>query len=131
MGTACNVSSVLCCGLRPRPAVGGTNKTNYVLIDYESVQPEIVAALKDEHFKVLMFIGPNQARIDINVATALRALGTRAEYIRVSAAGRNALDFHIGETRGSRAGCGVRESCVLPAPGTPHPRTACARSCVN
>jgi hypothetical protein len=29
------------------------------------------------------------------VATALQALGTRAEYIRVSAAGRNALDFHI------------------------------------
>jgi len=51
--------------------------------------------LKCEHFKVLMFIGPNQTRIDINVATALQALGTRAEYIRVSAAGRNALDFHI------------------------------------
>lgn len=42
-----------------------------------------------------MFIGPNQARIDINVTTALQALGTRAGYIRVSAAGRNALDFHI------------------------------------
>jgi len=78
-----------------RPAIGGIIKTNYVLIDYESVQPEIVATLKDDHFKILMFIGPNQARIDINVATALQALGTRAEYIRVSAAGRNALDFHI------------------------------------
>ncbi len=59
------------------------------------MQPEIVAALRDEHFKILMFIGPTQARIDINVATALQALGTRAEYIRVSAPGRNALDFHI------------------------------------
>lgn len=71
-------SAALCCRGRP-PTIGGTIKTNYVLIDYESVQPEIVAALKDEHFKVLMFIGPTQARIDINVATALQALGTRAE----------------------------------------------------
>jgi hypothetical protein len=42
-----------------------------------------------------MFIGPNQVRIDIDVATASQALGTGAEYIRVSAAGRNAPDFHI------------------------------------
>jgi hypothetical protein len=70
-------------------------KTNYVLIDYESVQPEIVDALAQEHFKVLMFIGPHQSRIDVNVATALQSLGSRAEYIRVSAPGRNALDFHI------------------------------------
>ena len=86
---------VICCRPRSRPDIGGTIKTNYVLIDYESVQPEIVAALQDEHFKVLMFIGPNQSRIDIDVATALQALGTRAEYIRVSAPGRNTLDFHI------------------------------------
>ncbi len=95
MEAACNGAPVICCGLRSRPAIGGIIKTNYVLIDYESVQPEIVSALKDEHFKVLMFIGPNQVRIDINVATALQVLGTRAEYIRVSAPGRNALDFHI------------------------------------
>ena len=85
----------ICCRLGSRPGSGGIIKTNYVLIDYESVQPEIVAALKDDHYRVLMFIGPTQARIDINVATALQVLGTRAEYIRVSAPGRNALDFHI------------------------------------
>lgn len=70
-------------------------RTNYVLIDYENVQPEIVAALAEDHFKVLIFIGANQPRIDVDVAAALQALGTRAEYIRVSGVGRNALDFHI------------------------------------
>ena len=94
MGAAGNGAPGICCGLRSRPAIGGIIKTNYVLIDYESVQPEIVSALKGEHFKILMFIAPNQVRIDINVATALQ-VGKRAEYIRVSAAGRNALDFHI------------------------------------
>jgi hypothetical protein len=58
-------------------------KTNYVLIDYENVQPEIVAALADDHLKVLVFIGTNQTRIDVGVAAALQALGARAQYVRV------------------------------------------------
>lgn len=70
-------------------------KTNYVLIDYENVQPEIVAALGEEHFKVLIFIGANQPRVDVDVAAALQTLGSRVEYIRVTGAGRNALDFHV------------------------------------
>lgn len=70
-------------------------KTNYVLIDYENVQPDIVKALAEDHFKVMVFVGANQARIDFNVVDALQGLGSRAEYIKVSGVGRNALDFHI------------------------------------
>lgn len=70
-------------------------KTNYVLIDYENVQPEISAALADEHFKLLVFIGANQPRIDVDVAAAVQRLGPRADYVRISGSGRNALDFHI------------------------------------
>ncbi|MFT3847110.1 MAG: hypothetical protein QM739_00075 [Propionivibrio sp.] len=32
-------------------------KTNYVLIDYENVQPEAMAGLCEDHFKVLVFVG--------------------------------------------------------------------------
>ncbi|MCW5667838.1 MAG: hypothetical protein KIT35_28715 [Piscinibacter sp.] len=70
-------------------------KTNYVLIDYENVQPEISVALADEHFKLLVFIGANQPRIDVDVAAAVQRLGPRADYVRISGSGRNALDFHI------------------------------------
>lgn len=70
-------------------------KTNYVLIDYENVQPETVADLADDHFRVVVFVGANQPRIDVNVATALQSLGPRAEYVKVTGTGRNALDFHI------------------------------------
>ena len=70
-------------------------KTNYVLIDYENVQPEISTALADEHFNLLIFIGANQPRIDVDVAAAVQRLGPRADYVRISGAGRNALDFHI------------------------------------
>ena len=40
----------------------GAMKTNYVLIDYENVQPQIVAALAEEHVKVLVFIGAHRPR---------------------------------------------------------------------
>ncbi len=68
---------------------------NVVLIDFESVQPESLAALDKDHFKVLVFIGANQSKVPFEVAATMQALGTRAEYVRIAGDGRNALDFHI------------------------------------
>ncbi|MEN9933502.1 MAG: hypothetical protein RLZZ387_81 [Chloroflexota bacterium] len=70
-------------------------KTNYVLIDYENVQPSALAALDQEHFQVLVFVGAQQTKIAIDVATALQPLGSRAQYVRIASSGANALDFHI------------------------------------
>jgi len=70
-------------------------KTNYVLIDYENVQPKDLALLKDGPFKVKLFLGPNQAKISVSLATALHALRENAEYVLLETAGSNALDFHI------------------------------------
>ena len=70
-------------------------KTNYVLIDYENVQPDAMAVLNEEHFKVIVFVGANQAKVSFDVASALQQMGERAEYVRISGNGSNALDFHI------------------------------------
>lgn len=70
-------------------------RTNYVLIDYESVQPASVAVLEQECFKVIIFVGERQAKVSIDVAASLQRLGSKAEYIRMAGAGPNALDFHI------------------------------------
>ncbi len=70
-------------------------KTNYVLIDYENVQPEAMAVLNEEHFKVIVFVGANQTKVSFEVASALQRMGDRAEYVRISGNGSNALDFHI------------------------------------
>jgi glycogen debranching enzyme len=70
-------------------------KTNYVLIDYENVQPKDLALLKEGPFKVKVFLGPNQTKIPVALATSLHALGESAEYILLEASGSNALDFHI------------------------------------
>lgn len=70
-------------------------RTNYVLIDYENVQPEAIGALDQEHFKVIVFVGANQTKVTFEVASLLQRLGARASYVRISGNGSNALDFHI------------------------------------
>ena len=70
-------------------------RTNYVLIDYENVQPSALSALEKEHFKVVVFVGANQAKVAFDVAAQLQRLGPSASYVKISGNGPNALDFHI------------------------------------
>jgi hypothetical protein len=70
-------------------------RTNYVMIDYENVQPESLAALQHEHFKVMLFVGANQGSIPFAIVDAMQGLCGRAEYIKIAGHGKNALDFHI------------------------------------
>jgi hypothetical protein len=70
-------------------------RTNYVLIDFESVQPADIAELDMEHFKVIVFVGHHQPKVPIDLAAALQKMGDRAQYVRITGDGRNALDFHI------------------------------------
>lgn len=70
-------------------------RTNYVFIDYESVQPASLALTKDYPFMVILFVGANQTKIPIELATSMQALGNNAEYVKIEGSGKNALDFHI------------------------------------
>jgi PIN domain-containing protein len=70
-------------------------RTNYVLIDYENVQPKDMALLNGHPVSVRVFAGANQTKVPLDVAKALQPLGANAEYIAASGSGRNALDFHI------------------------------------
>lgn len=70
-------------------------RTNIVLIDYENVQPDSLSCLNAEHFKVLLFVGANQAKLPFDIVAAMQRLGQRAEYVKISGNGSNALDFHV------------------------------------
>lgn len=70
-------------------------KTNYVLIDFENVQPKSLEGLNGHPFKVLLFVGANQAKIPYELAAGLQALGSDAQYVKIEGNGSNALDFHI------------------------------------
>lgn len=70
-------------------------RINYVLIDFENVQPESLAVLQQDHFKVMVFVGANQNKVTFEVAQAMQSMGNKAEYIKIAGNGSNALDFHI------------------------------------
>ena len=70
-------------------------RTNFVLIDYENVQPKSIAVLNQEHFKVILFVGENQNKIDFELVAATQSLGNKVQYIKINGNGPNALDFHI------------------------------------
>jgi len=70
-------------------------KTNFVLVDFENVQPKNVGLLNGGPFKIKVFLGAHQAKVPLEMARALQAFGPDAEYIQIDGSGRNALDFHI------------------------------------
>ena len=70
-------------------------KTQVILVDWENVQPELLPALNLEGTKVLVFIGPQQNKLPFSVVEAVQKLGDRAQYVKVSKQGRDALDMHI------------------------------------
>lgn len=70
-------------------------RVNYVLIDFENVQPSSLAELDADHFRVLVFVGANQNKVSFDTAVAMQRLGTRAAYVKIAGNGTNALDFHI------------------------------------
>ncbi len=70
-------------------------RKNYVLIDFENVQPEGIEQLVGERFHILVFVGANQTKVPFEIAESLQKMGGRAEYIKIASNGRNALDFHI------------------------------------
>lgn len=69
--------------------------TNYVLIDFENVQPANLELLQCHLFKILVFVGATQTKVPLDLAAAMQALGESARYVKISGSGKNALDFHI------------------------------------
>ena len=71
------------------------NRTNYILVDYENVQPKSFMLPKNHQFKVIFFIGAKQTKVPVELASAMQNIGSSAQYIKISSNSKNALDFHI------------------------------------
>lgn len=69
--------------------------TNYVLIDFENVQPRNLELLTQHPFRVFVFVGANQTKVSFDLADSMQLLGNSAQYIKISGNGQNALDFHV------------------------------------
>ena len=70
-------------------------RTNFVLIDSENVKPEYIEKLKQEHFRVVVFVGANLKKLDFPTVNAVQSLGSNGSYVQIRSHGPNALDFLI------------------------------------
>src|SRR6218665_3290742 len=70
-------------------------RTNYVLVDYENLQISSVDLLLAEHFRLLMFLGPNNTKLPTDLVIGIQKLHGRAEYFQLITPGHNALDFQL------------------------------------
>ena len=70
-------------------------KTEFLLVDFENVQPKDATPLKPGNYKVKVFMGKSQTRIPLDVVRAFQAFGPDVEYLPIEGSGKNALDFHI------------------------------------
>ena len=69
--------------------------SNFILIDFENVQPDSLAAVEQAKFSVIVFVGASQTKVPFEIASALQQMGPNAAYVKISGNGKNALDFHI------------------------------------
>ena len=70
-------------------------RKNFVLIDFENVNPTSLTVLDGDHFEIMVFVGAHQSKVPFELVNALQRFGGRARYIKIAGNGRNALDFHI------------------------------------
>ena len=69
--------------------------THCILVDYENVPVKSLALLQGEEFRICVFLGRTNSKIDSDLAVAMQKMGDRAQYVKLTSTGPNALDFHI------------------------------------
>jgi hypothetical protein len=78
-------------------------KPQYILIDYENVQPKNLEILARHPFHVFVFFGENQTKVSRDFMKSMLLLQDKAEIVEISGSGNNALDFHIAYYLGQLA----------------------------
>jgi len=74
--------------------------TNYVLVDYENVQPREIEDLVKPNTVVYVFLGAKQ-KVDSEYIVRVQAVG--GKFIRIDGQSKNALDLHIAYYIGEHA----------------------------
>ena len=69
--------------------------SQFILIDYENVQPRNLEILARYPFRVIVFFGMNQTRVSRDFLKASLLIKNGVEIVEMSGNGKNALDFHI------------------------------------
>jgi len=69
--------------------------TPFFLIDFENVQPKALGRLKPGASRVMVFLGEQQKKLEVELVKALQPFGQNATYVQIHGHGPDAVDFHI------------------------------------
>jgi hypothetical protein len=67
----------------------------HILVDFENLQPKDFELLDGDRCRVVLFLGPHQNKLALDVVQSLQRLGRSVAYVQSEKKARNALDFHI------------------------------------
>jgi hypothetical protein len=68
---------------------------NHVFVDYENVQELHLAVIGSKNVTFTLLVGPHKKKLDVELVEQLFAHAASVELVRLSASGRNALDFAL------------------------------------
>jgi hypothetical protein len=69
--------------------------SHYILVDFENCPHETARGLRGSEWRLIIFIGPNQNKLPLDLVEALQPMGERVRFIRIGTPGKNSLDFHL------------------------------------
>ena len=67
----------------------------YVLLDFENVQPKALDRLRPGTARIKVFLGQHQTKLMVELVQRLQPFGADVEYIQIQGSGPDAVDFHI------------------------------------
>src|SRR5215203_563993 len=69
--------------------------SQFVFVDFENVQEVDLEGIRDQPVHVILLVGKNQRKIDLQLAKQLMEFTAQVRIIEVGASGRNALDLTL------------------------------------
>jgi hypothetical protein len=72
-----------------------SSTVNYVFVDFENVQQIDLAVIGSKAVNFTLLVGPRQTKLDMALAEKLFEYANSVQLVRLTSAGRNALDFAV------------------------------------
>src|SRR5438105_2086506 len=70
-------------------------RVNHVFVDFENVHEIDLAIIGSKAVSFTLLVGPRQTKLDVSLVEKLFEHAVSVELVRLTSAGRNALDFTL------------------------------------
>src|SRR6476620_3757133 len=79
----------------PATATHLSSPVNHVLVDFENVHKVDLAVIGSKAVSLILLVGPRHTKLDVSLVEKLFEHAVSVQLVRLTSAGRNALDFTL------------------------------------